>query len=302
MIPQITKQMSNGSKSRNWCFTHNNPQSHELSFPSNVKYAVWQLESGAEGTPHLQGYVELATPRSLHYMRNIIPGAHWEVRVGTSFQARNYCMKEESRIDGPWEHGTYQQPNPGRRSDLEEIKNLLDAGVQLSEIYSKHFTSSARYYRFFDRYLLEKRPHRTEPPEVYILCGKTGTGKSRFCVEHGGGPQYWKTRGDWWDAYANEPICVIDEFYGWLPFDFILRLLDRYPLDVPVKGGFRRFTSSTVFITSNRPPWEWWKSPKDQTAFQRRIKSVTHFESSELKYTFTSLDEYKSFYYLMNFK
>lgn len=290
----------NGSKSRNWCFTLNNPRTEQFEWPANIKYAVWQKEIGELGTVHLQGYLELGTPRGIHYMRNVIPGAHFEIRRGTADDARDYCMKVESRIAGPWEYGEFVSKKQGRRNDLEAIKNMLDAGSSLMDIYEKHFESSARYYKFWDRYLQEKCPHRTQPPEVYILVGATGAGKSRFCHDSNPGA-YWKSRGEWWDGYNGQSVVVIDEFYGWLPYDFVLRLTDRYPFDVPVKGGFRKFVATSIFFTSNRPPWEWWCKPRSQSAFSRRIKMITHFESSENKHSFETIEEYKTMALLMNY-
>lgn len=33
-------------------------------------------------------------------------------------------------------------------------------------------------------------------------------------------------------GYVGQPTVVFDDFYSWFPYDFILRLLDRYPLVV----------------------------------------------------------------------
>lgn len=271
-----------------------------MEWPANVKYAVWQLEVGERGTPHYQGYVELGTPRGLSYMRNVVPLAHWEIRRGSADDARDYAMKQETRMAGPWEHGEFVSKKQGRRNDLEAIKNMLDAGASLIDIYEKYFESSARYYKFWDRYLQEKSVHRSEPPEVYLLVGETGTGKSRFCYDHCPGA-YWKSRGEWWDGYCGQSVVVIDEFYGWLAYDFVLRITDRYPIDVPVKGGFRKFVATTIFFTSNRPPWEWWSKPRSQSAFSRRIKMITHFESTDNKCSFESIEEYKTMAVLMNY-
>lgn len=30
---------------------------------------------------------------------------------------------------------------------------------------------------------------------------------------------------------------VIDDFYGWIPYDEMLRVMDRYPHKVPIKGA-----------------------------------------------------------------
>ncbi len=43
-----------------WVFTLNNPTVTDklhLTFSKGVKYAIWQLEQGEQGTMHLQGYI-----------------------------------------------------------------------------------------------------------------------------------------------------------------------------------------------------------------------------------------------------
>jgi len=53
--------MANTQRARFWCFTLNNPDGNldvDLAIPA-VRYAVWQLEVGEEGTEHFQGYLEL---------------------------------------------------------------------------------------------------------------------------------------------------------------------------------------------------------------------------------------------------
>ena len=56
----------------NWIFTINNPADVDLprAWPG-VRYCCWQLEEGAEGTPHLQGYVVLEKKKRLGGMKRL---------------------------------------------------------------------------------------------------------------------------------------------------------------------------------------------------------------------------------------
>lgn len=102
-----------GDKPRAWVFTLNNPEQHgivdnELPLHSKEKYIVWQFEVGANGTPHLQGYIELTAPCRLAAMKEWLPSAHFAMREGTRDQAREYCMKQdETYRAGPWERGVF---------------------------------------------------------------------------------------------------------------------------------------------------------------------------------------------------
>ena len=111
-----------GKTYRHICFTLNNPESDEIAFdPAITRYAVWQKESGDNGTIHLQGYVEFLKSVSFKAAKKTIGnGAHLEDRRGTRDQARDYCRKEETRIAGPWEFGTWISGS-GARTDIEQL-------------------------------------------------------------------------------------------------------------------------------------------------------------------------------------
>lgn len=226
---------------------------------------------------HLQGYMELHKPVRLRVMANWLPGAHFEIRKGTRDQARAYCQKTETRVDGPWERGDWKLGGAGARVDILAIKEKLDEGVAETEIAEQHFGPWLRYYKGFREYQKLRQRHRDWKTEVIVFWGKSGTGKSRSCMEEAPNA-YWKTRDEWWDAYEGERDVIIDDFYGWLPYDFLLRLMDRYPLDVAAKGGFRRMVAKRLFITSNKAPEDWYPNVPDKTALLRRIDKISEFK------------------------
>jgi len=98
--------------STNWLGTLNNPDvvPHEFleQFISKhkAKYVCGQLEKGEEGTPHIQFFVnfEPANKKRLSAMKKICNKAHWEI-VRVNNGAHDYCMKEDTRVEGPWEFG-----------------------------------------------------------------------------------------------------------------------------------------------------------------------------------------------------
>lgn len=105
--------------------TINNPTG-PIAWPEYVRYGVYQREKGEQGTEHFQGYVEFSTKKTFAALKTWLPTAHFEVRKGTREQARNYCMKEDTRVDGPWEHGTWATQQ-GKRTDLEGAVQTLKA-------------------------------------------------------------------------------------------------------------------------------------------------------------------------------
>lgn len=232
------------------------------------QYMICGAEKGENGTEHLQGYVQLKKRTTLAGLKRRWPRAHLEVARGTPEQNVTYCSKEGSYH----EHGELIK-GQGRRTDLQDVKNLVDEGADAAQIREANYGAYIRYKRAITSDIEDRRPHRSWPTKLFILWGETGTGKSRFCARNCP-DAYWKSRGDWWDGYEGHECIIIDEFYGWLPFDFLLRLCDRYPLQLPVKGGFRKMVAKTLIITSNKPYRDWYGERITDTmwrAFERRI-------------------------------
>lgn len=133
--------------SRNYIFTLNNP-TEQLTFPACVKYASWQKERGENGTEHYQGYMELDKPTRVGGIKKWAggwPRAHLEVRRGTRDQARDYTRKEDSRIEGPWEHGDFNHSQQGKRNDLKRVYERLEEGASVDEVTQEYPETVMRY-------------------------------------------------------------------------------------------------------------------------------------------------------------
>ena len=133
--------------SRAWCFTLNNPafSPGDLPLHGKERYVVWQLEKGEQGTTHIQGYMEMTTPTRLASMKEWLPSAHFEPRRGTPQQARDYCMKVESRQEGPWERGVFGG-RQGKRSDLDGAVATLKEGG-LAAVAEAHPTTFVQFHK-----------------------------------------------------------------------------------------------------------------------------------------------------------
>jgi len=153
---------------------------------------------------------------------------------------------------------------------LLEIKQRLEEGsASIETIADDYFPLWVRYHRAFDRYLTMKTVPRSHEVEVHVLFGPTGTGKSKWAMDEYPG-SYWKQRSKWWCGYARHEVVVLDEFYGWLPFDLVLRMCDRYPMLVESKGGQIQFVAKTIVFTTNRAPHLWYRDCYFPS-FERRV-------------------------------
>jgi len=285
--------MTTQSRGIAWCFTLNNPDEVDVLIPQSwnpddYKYLVYQLEEGEAGTRHLQGYISLKNQMQFSAFRKWFPDerAHIEVSKGTAAQNRAYCTKEDGRIEGPWEFGI--MPQQGKRSDLLVVKEKMDSGATLKEISQDHFGSFVRYHRSFREYKLLNTQSRDWPMDVEVLYGPTGCGKSRYCLEQYPGA-YWKSKNSgqqqFWDGYMGEETIIIDEFYGWLAWDYLLRLLDRYPFSLDTKHGTVQCSAKKIVLTSNKHPSLWYPNSKYGwdigNPLKRRIISIRELGTPE---------------------
>lgn len=309
------------SKSRNWCFTINNPTTETLDIPNRCKLLISNRELGESGTPHLQGYIEFDSPVALSFLRNWEPTGHYEIRKGSQYEAIKYCVKDffdESGLPawgfdltigalegfGLQTHNVdvnlniveyLDSLNKTKTSRLTALKNLIDTGASDKELADHDFDTWARSYRALTQYRLLCVQPRDHEMDICIIYGPTGTGKSKYCRDTYDSP-YWKQRGKWWDNYNQQETCILDEYYGWLQWDVLLRMCDRYPLMVETKGGQVQFTSKTVVFTSNTEPCKWYKDVYFD-AFVRRVKKWVYMPRLNSTMIF---DNYKDFLSALN--
>lgn len=229
----------------------------------HCKYAIWQLEAApTTGQLHLQGYAEFDSPVSLSTLRNLdgVENAHWEARRGSADQAREYCSKQETRVDGPWTFGLPSEQ--GKRSDLLRVATRIRQGEKLERIAEDEPATVIRYQRGLSWFASFHAPQRVWAMELVVVVGPSGVGKSRYAMESY--PEaYWKPPGAWWPGYTGQETVVLDEFYGSsMAFSELLRLCDRYPMTVETKGGHVAFTSKRLVFTSNQHPCNWYSAEK----------------------------------------
>lgn len=268
-----------------WCFTLNNPTDEEKEAIRNipeekVKYLIVGMETGAAGTPHLQGFINLVTKVRLNGVKEMVgPRAHCEKARGTDEDNKKYCSKDGNLLVEKGEP-SFQ----GKRSDLSAAVKILLAEKSLSAVAAAMPEVYVRNHRGLAQLLMDhpsmqiKRAWKTH---VTVWAGPPGVGKSRACCDMFP-DAYWKPRGKWWDGYNGHSEVIIDDFYGWLPFDDLLRLLDRYPLTVETKGGTRAFLAKTIMITSNKLPNEWYSDEiSNKDALYRRINELKWWDGKE---------------------
>lgn len=266
------------ARTANWCFTLNNPQDEEVKaidqlVPEHAKYLVYGREVGENGTPHLQGYAEFNRRVVFNTAKRILGGrVHLEVRRGSFTQAVDYCKKDGDFV----ELGTPQ--TQGRRSDLAEIREEIVDGRSDLELADEHFAKWCVYRRSFSAYrTLHRGSLGRSKPRVETYVGQTGVGKTRYVHHRHSGERIWiYPGGGWFDGYEGQAVCFFDDYRGDIALDLFLRVLDRYSIQVPVKGSFVSWTPKRIYITSNThlSLWYNYRAEADYAALLRRMDRV----------------------------
>lgn len=261
--------------SRNVCFTINNYTQEDIDQFSNwdqITYVVYGKEVGENGTPHLQGYVEFKSSKKFTTIKKKFPRAHLEARRGSASQAADYCKKDGEFV----EKGEVSEQ--GKRSDIEEATEMLIAGHRMRQVALANPTVYVKYHKGLQAFQAVILEPRNEVPEVTVLYGTTGTGKSKTSREMLSDPYVWgPEQGTWFDGYEGQKEVIFEEFRGQLPFGMMLRLLDRYDCKVQYKGGMIQFIANKIVITSPKHP-KFWYCDDSQDKVDQLMRRITEIK------------------------
>lgn len=271
-------------RSRAWCFTINNYDTDSLWLDhfkqvlgDICRYVVLGFEVGSEGTRHIQGYMYFENARAFSSIKKLMPRAHLEAAKGTPEQAAAYCKKDGDY----WEQG--ELPNQGKRSDLDDIRELLKTSSRMRDIVD--VASSYQSVKMAEQILKYHEKKRDWKPLVKWYYGASGTGKSKLANEEMPDAYIAMETGKWWEGYdAHEDVIIDDMRKDFLKYHSLLRLLDRYGFRVEAKGNSRQFLGRRIIITTAYPPDRLYETREDLFQLVRRIDEIVHFdENGEMK-------------------
>lgn len=227
---------------------------------------IGQLErgeqGGSEGYRHWQLYIENESQIRFSTLCRKFPKGHFEPRKGTKWQAYRYVTKRDTsegvrvQSDGfeiPDQDTTGKSLSPDtiRQKIIEEDVSYRD--LLLTERLAPQHVNFARELE--QQVLAEKWGNTTRDLRVDYIYGPPGCGKtSGFYKEHGYENVYSvSTYSHPWDAYNGEDTILMDEFAGQMEFEFLLKLLDRFPLRLPARYADRWAAFTHVVMLSNIP-------------------------------------------------
>lgn len=167
-------------------------------------------------------------------MKKRDPHAHFEL-VKKDNGASVYCLKEDTRIEGPLEYG--KRPlNPASQTDWQDIKKKAQDG-KLDEIepgiYVRYYNSLKR----IEKDHMKVQGEATDCKGIWIW-GVSGAGKSRYARDNY--PEaYKKLANKWWDGYQGESHVLLEDLdTNHACLGYHLKIwADRYHAPGETKGG-----------------------------------------------------------------
>ncbi|AMB42988.1 putative Rep protein [Circovirus-like genome DCCV-11] len=238
---------------------------------------------------HLQGYVEFEKPQRMAALKKLNSTVHLETAKGTREHCVRYCTKDETRVPessptvDPVLLGTTTQ---GRRNDLlETTLAIVNGELSRDDVFDTRPDLICKYARGINELLTYRaKKERQGDRELHteVLWGDAGVGKTRYAYGRSTPEDvYILCKGNggalWWDGYDGQSILVIDDFYGWVEHSVLLRILDRYPFKIDIKGSSTYANWKEVYITSNRHPSTWYTRAfpwTEDKALQRRLGAI----------------------------
>lgn len=292
-------QVETGPRAMRWCFTWNNKNEEDAEIlAKNLKEGgiakgyAFQVEIGASGTEHIQGYIETNAQLRMTAIKGLFDyTVHVETAKKPKIACVRYCTKTDTRKENctPFTWGTCDKENenkgPGRRTDIEKFSaRVLSEGITLDLIeeepgmmmqYNKHARDLLNLKRSlemdkFHKELIEERIQAQDmglqqgvvPRQLVLLFGPSAVGKTTWCENEA----YRLTKeipfmkpgsAKWWDVYNNQKIVVVDEWRK----EFTENSLQQFnnitnysPVLVEGKGYMMKINPQAMWFTTNRHP------------------------------------------------
>lgn len=262
---------------RSWAFT-----SFDVEEPvfddKQMKYMIYGREvCPSTGKEHWQGFIYFYNKKTLRTIkRQVSDKWHFSACRGTTAENIAYCSK-----DGKFtEHG--DRPQKGKRTDLLVIKEDIMSGKRVETMMLEDPMLYHQYGRTLDKIedVYNRTKFRTEMTQGIWYYGPTGCGKSHAAFEGYSNETHYNLINDngWWDGYRGQETVIINDFRGWIPYDVLLQLVDKYPMSVKRRGREPLpFVSKRVIITSSLSPEECYHNRDDNDSIEqlkRRFKII----------------------------
>ena len=253
--------------------------------PEGVQYVAWALETcPSTGKKHFQAFA-YGVKSTLSGWSKRFGKSHIEKMRGTFIDNEAYCSKEG--------HLTELGVKPMGDGQKRCLKDFTDEIIRRPGIAPVEIAlDQAEYAPLFCQYRgglnalsaasfarSIKGDHTA--PEVVFIHGPSGAGKTRYVRELEPDVCLIPTGMQWFDGYFGHEAVLINNLSpkSLGDRDRFLEVLDRYPIQVPVKGGFVMWKPKRIYITSTYPPEAYYHLFHQAAELTRRITTIRSMEA-----------------------
>lgn len=308
--------MNNNTQCRKWQITQNNPNDFELDhnkikeilgeFKNMVYYCMCD-EIGENNTYHTHIFFYTANGVRFSTVKNRFPKAHIEMARGTNKENRNYVRKEgekykdkkETNLETTFEEwGELPIDRQGARTDLDNLYDVIKTGANIGEIledYPEYLLKIDKVQKAIDTINAKQYKTTLRKVTVNYVYGCPRSGKTSHFF--GGLFDYSEcyrvsSYEHPFDNYSGEKILILDEFRSSFKLEFMLNIMDVYPLQLPSRYNNKWASFEEVYIISNMPLMQQYQNiqksdskTKDMQfhAFLKRIKYVWVFNDPKTR-------------------
>lgn len=254
----------------------------------NVEYCIYQLEQCPKtNNYHIQGYIRFKNPRTLQGVKNLFNDntMHLDIALGDDYDNEKYCSKDNTKVWGPLSYGK-PSSGQGKRTDLDMIKDMIKDRKNIKEIANENFEAFLKYSKGIEKYKMLMEERRNFKTKVIWIYGKEGVGKSKMALEMA---QKYKnyyekeSSNKWFDGYDNEECVIINDYkFECLDEGFVLRLFDRYDMNVEIKGSMVKFNSICIIVTSVHEPMFYFRK-NSKAEVMRRIDELYELRDENIQ-------------------
>lgn len=270
------KQKKSLEKCRNMLLTLNNPQVpaeewlSKLFTDSECVYLCGQLEKGSNGTIHIQAFINFKEPQRFSKIHKYDKRVAC-VKVNINNGAHDYCMKTDTRMEGPWEYGI----KPVQRNNKIDWESVYE-NARTNNFDRIPAEIKVRSYSNLKQIAKDNMEitQKDDLRGVWIYgpagCGKSSLAKAKYPNA------YPKNRNQWWDGYKGEEAVIMDDMD---PFckelgGSIKDWMDRYGTILQTKGGAVVDKYKVFIVTSQYSIDEIWEDQATRDAIKRRCKII----------------------------
>lgn len=274
-------------RGQNWSvtyFDHINNEERLKDHLTNLtyKYMIFGKEiCPTSGKEHLQGFIIFNSNKSLKGLKKeLFP---WSPHLERSYAGAVVNIKYCEKDGNVWLEDGDRPRGQGLRVDLKTIKSRIEAGNTISELIDWGMINSLQQIQLAERLNKYVKIKRTKPVVIWIY-GETGSGKTRY-VHKNFSDVYVAMNNKWWDGYQSQSCILIDDLrVEDYPFNYLLRLLDAYPLQLETKGSTVQLRNKVFFVTCPVTPiglFGTTYSGEDIGQLIRRIDEIIHVSDAD---------------------